>query len=395
MKKVVLAYSGGLDTSLAVKWLKDQGFDVIAYLADVGQGINKKHLKAKAKKAGAKKVIIKDLKKEFVKDYIMPALYANAVYEGKYNLATALSRPLIAKEVVKTAKKEKASFVSHGCTGKGNDQVRFEMTFNSLGPKLKIVAPLREWSFKSREEEIDYCRKYNIPVKASKKNPYSIDKNLWGVSIECGVLEDPKQPVPEDAYTLTNSPNKAPSKPKLLQIEFKKGIPIKLNGKKIDGVSLINKLNKIGGRHAIGRTDLIEDRAVGIKSREVYEAPAAAILIFAHKELESLTLDKETLQYKSLIEQKYAQLIYNGLLFTPLKQAIDVFIDKTQEYVSGKIKLELYKGNIQVISRESKNSLYSKKLATYSKEDTFDQKASEGFIKILGLPYKQVGKRRK
>ncbi len=395
MKKVVLAYSGGLDTSLAVKWLKDQGFEVVAYLADIGQGIDKKDLRVKAKKAGAKKVIIKDLKKEFVRDYIIPAIYANAVYEGKYYLATALSRPLIAKEVVRVAREENATFIAHGCTGKGNDQLRFELTFNLLGPELKVIAPLRQWPFKSREEEIDYCRKCNIPVEISKESPYSIDKNLWGISIECGILEDIKEAPPEDAYILTNSPDKAPSRPKMVEIEFKKGMPIKLDGKRLDGVSLINRLNEIGSECAIGRTDLIEDRAIGIKSREVYEAPAATILISAHKELESLTLDRETLQYKSLIEQKYAQLIYNGLFFTPLKEALDRFIDKTQEYVSGKIRLKLYKGNIQIISRESRDSLYSKKLATYSKEDTFNQKASEGFIKILGLPYKLTAKRRR
>ncbi|HDM37967.1 MAG TPA: argininosuccinate synthase, partial [Candidatus Omnitrophica bacterium] len=341
------------------------------------------------------KVIIKDLKKEFVRDYITPAIYANALYEGKYYLATALSRPLIAKEVVRVAREENATFIAHGCTGKGNDQLRFELTFNLLGPELKVIAPLRQWPFKSREEEIDYCRKCNIPVEISKESPYSIDKNLWGISIECGILEDIKEAPPEDAYILTNSPDKAPSRPKMVEIEFKKGMPIKLDGKRLDGVSLINRLNEIGGECAIGRTDLIEDRAIGIKSREVYEAPAATILISAHKELESLTLDRETLQYKSLIEQKYAQLIYNGLFFTPLKEALDRFIDKTQEYVSGKIRLKLYKGNIQIISRESRDSLYSKKLATYSKEDTFNQKASEGFIKILGLPYKLTAKRRR
>lgn len=395
MKKVVLAYSGGLDTSIAVGWLKDRGFDVIAYVGDVGQKLDRKKLTKKAKDSGVSKIVIDDLKKEFVKDYIIPALKANAVYEGKYYLATALSRPLIAKGLIDLAKKEKAGYASHGCTAKGNDQVRFELAFYSLAPKIKVVAPAREWDFKSREEQVDFAVKHKIPVDATKKSPYSIDENLWGVSIECGVLEDLEKTLPEDAYVMTVSGKKAPSKEEKIEIEFKNGVPIGLNGKKMELIKIIEALNKIGGQNAIGRSDLIEDRFVGIKSREIYEAPAATILTFAHKELEALTLDRETLHFKNYIEQKYAQLIYNGFFFTPLKEALDAFFAKTQGYVTGAIKLKLYKGNITTLSRNSKFSLYSKKLATYGKEDIFDKTAASGFIKILGLPYRLTGKRNK
>lgn len=395
MKKVILAYSGGLDTSIAVGWLKDKGFEVITYLADVGQGINKDKITKKALKSGAKKLVIENLQEVFVNDYIIPALKANAVYEGKYFLATALSRPLIAKGLAITAKKTKAKYLAHGCTGKGNDQIRFEMAFASLAPDLKVIAPAREWDFKSREEQVDYAKKHHIPVEVTKKSPYSIDKNLWGVSIECGILENPEIAPPEDAYILTKSPQKATSKPKVVQIYFEKGIPLKLDGKKIKTTSLISKLNSIGGLCGIGRSDLVENRFIGIKSREIYEAPAASILTFAHKELEAITLDKETTHFKSLIEQKYAQLIYDGFWFTPLKESLDAFINKTQEYATGTVRLKLYKGNIITLGRESKFSLYSKKLATYGKEDIFDKTAASGFIKILGLPYKLTGKRKK
>ncbi len=395
MKKVVLAYSGGLDTSIAVGWLKDRGFEVIAYLGDVGQKIDRAKIIPKAKKSGVSKIIIEDLKKEFVDSYIKPAIKANAVYEEKYFLATALSRPLIAKRQVETAKKEEAGYLAHGCTGKGNDQVRFEMTFASLAPGLKIVAPAREWDFVSREEQVDFAVKHKIPVDVSKKSPYSIDENLWGVSIECGVLEDPEKVLPKDAYLLTKSPEQAPSKPKLLSIAFEKGIPVGLDGKKMNLIALINNLNTIGGACGVGRSDLIENRTVGIKSREVYEAPAAAILTFAHRELEAMTLDKETAHFKKIIEQKYGQLIYNGCWFTPLKASLDAFINETQKTVSGEIKLKLYKGNIIICGRKSRLSLYSKELATYSQEDIFDRTAASGFIKLLSLPYKLTGKRRK
>jgi len=395
MKKIVLAYSGGLDTSIAVGWLKERGFEVIAYCGDVGQKIDAKKLAKKAKDTGVKKLIIKDLKSEFVKDYIIPAIKANAIYEDKYFLATALSRPIIAKAQVEIAKKEKAGYLGHGCTGKGNDQVRFEMGFASLAPNLKVVAPAREWDFVSREEQVDFALKHKIPVDITKKSPYSIDENIWGVSIECGVLEDPTKVLPEDAYLMTKSLKKASAEEEVIKISFKKGAPVALNGKKMSVYKIIEKLNKIGGNHGIGRSDMIENRSVGIKSREVYEAPAAAILVAAHKELEAMTLDKATMHYKAILEKQYTDLIYHGYWFTPLKEAIDAFINKTQSVVTGVISLKLYKGNITVAGRKSDYSLYSKELATYSEDDAFDRTAASGFIKIISLPYKITGKRKK
>ena len=395
MKKIVLAYSGGLDTSIAVGWLKERGFEVIAYCGDVGQKIDAKKLAKKAKDTGVKKLIIKDLKNEFVKDYIIPAIKANAIYEDKYFLSTALSRPIIAKAQVEIAKKEKAGYLGHGCTGKGNDQVRFEMGFASLAPNLKVVAPAREWDFASREEQVDYALKHKIPVDITKKSPYSIDKNIWGVSIECGVLEDPTKVLPEDAYLITQSLKNAPTEEAAIKISFKEGVPVALNGKKMSVYKIIEKLNALGGKHGIGRSDMIENRSVGIKSREVYEAPAAAILVAAHKELEAMTLDKATMHYKAILEKQYTDLIYHGYWFTPLKEAIDAFINKTQSVVTGVISLKLYKGNITVASRKSDYSLYSKELATYSEDDAFDRTAASGFIKIISLPYKITGKRKK
>ena len=395
MKKIVLAYSGGLDTSIAVGWLKERGFEVIAYCGDVGQKIDAKKLAKKAKDTGVKKLIIKDLKNEFVKDYIIPAIKANAIYEDKYFLSTALSRPIIAKAQVEIAKKEKAGYLGHGCTGKGNDQVRFEMGFASLAPNLKVVAPAREWDFASREEQVDYALKHKIPVDITKKSPYSIDKNIWGVSIECGVLEDPTKVLPEDAYLITQSLKNAQTEEAAIKISFKEGVPVALNGKKMSVYKIIEKLNALGGKHGIGRSDMIENRSVGIKSREVYEAPAAAILVAAHKELEAMTLDKATMHYKAILEKQYTDLIYHGCWFTPLKEAIDAFIEKTQSVVSGEISLKLYKGNITVAGRKSDYSLYSKELATYSEDDAFDRTAASGFIKIISLPYKITGKRKK
>ncbi|MEK7868098.1 MAG: argininosuccinate synthase, partial [Candidatus Omnitrophota bacterium] len=325
-KKIVLAYSGGLDTSVAVAWLADKGYDVIAYMADVGQGGDYDKLKKRAITAGASKVIIEDLKEEFAKDFVFMSLKAGAVYESKYLLATALSRPIIAKGLVEAAKKERADSIAHGCTGKGNDQVRFEVTVMALAPELKIIAPLREWHMYSREEEIEYAKENNIQIDTTKKSPYSLDKNIWGMSIECGILEDPWNEPPEDAYQMTIDPNKSPSKPTYVEIEFEKGVPIKLNGKKYNPVDLVLKLNEIGGKNGIGRTDLVENRLVGIKSREIYEAPGAWILYYAHKDLESLVLDRELLHFKETISLKYADLIYYGLWFTPLKKALDAFI---------------------------------------------------------------------
>ena len=387
-KKVVLAYSGGLDTSVAVRWLSEKGYYVICYLADVGQEQDFSLARKKALKAGAKKVVIGDLKEEFIKDFIWPSLKANAIYESKYFLATALSRPLIAKELVDLAHKENAGYVAHGCTGKGNDQVRFEVTVGALDSRLKIIAPVREWDLPTREAEIRYAKLHNIPVEVTKKKPYSIDKNLWGTSIESGKLEDPWAEPEENTYQMTKSPEKAPNKAHHMRIAFKNGIPSSIDGKKISGRKLIKKLNEIGGKHSIGRTDLIEDRLVGIKSREVYEAPGAKILVEAHKALESLVLDRETLYFKDIISMRYSRLIYDGLWYTVLREAMDKFIDHTQKKAEGEIRLKLFKGSVQVTGRRSVNSLYKKELATYGKGDRFDQSLAKGFIELWGLPYK-------
>lgn len=387
MKKVVLAYSGGLDTSCAIKWLQDKGYDVIAYLADVGQGENFDLIKKRALATGASKVYILDLKKEFVTDYILPAIKAGAIYEGKYLLATALSRPLIAKHQVRIAHKENATAIAHGCTGKGNDQVRFEVTSLLLDPKLEIIAPVRIWEFKSREEEIDYAIEKKIPISVTKKSPYSIDINLYGRSIECGILEDPWQEPPEEIYQLTQSPLKAPNKPAYVEVEFLKGVPVKVNGKAYSPIKILEVLNKIGGTHGVGRVDMIENRLVGIKSRENYENPAGTIIYTAHKDLESLVLDRETLHEKEAVSQKYAHLTYYGLWETPVKKQLDAYIEKTQVRVTGTVRLKLYKGNCVVVGRKSKFSRYKMALATYTDKDKFDQKHAEGFIRLWSMPY--------
>jgi len=387
MKKVVLAYSGGLDTSCAIKWLKDQGYDVIAFMADVGQGEDFAKIKARALKTGASKVYVVDLKKEFVEKYVFAALKSSAIYEGKYLMATSLSRPIIAKYQVEVAKKEKATAIAHGCTGKGNDQVRFELTAKILNPKLEIIAPLRIWEFKTRDEEIDYAKEKGIPIDVTKKSPYSIDKNIYGMSIECGILEDPWREPPEDVYQMTTSPQKAPNKATYITVDFEKGIPKKLNGKALNGIALLNKLNEIGGKNGVGRSDVVENRLVGIKSREIYEAPAGTILHIAHKELEALVLDRETAHYKEAVALKYAEIIYFGLWETPMKKQLDEYINTTQEKVTGTVRLKLYKGNCVPVGRKSPYSLYKEELATYGDKDTFDQKLAEGFIKIYGMPY--------
>jgi len=389
MKKIVLAYSGGLDTSCAIKWLKGKGYKVICFIADLGQPEDFNLIKNRALLAGAEKVYNKDLREEFVKDFVIPAIKANAIYEGKYYLATALGRPLIAKYLVDVAHKEKASSVAHGCTGKGNDQVRLEVTVGILDPKLEIIAPLREWEFKSREEEIEYALKNKIPIDVTKKKPYSIDMNLWGVSIEAGVLEDMGKEPPESCYQITQSPEKAPNKPTYVEMVFENGTPKKINGKKYKTIDLIAKLSQLGAKNGIGRADLIENRLVGIKSREVYEAPAAHIIYLAHKELESVVLDRETMQYKEGISLKYSQMIYNGLWYSSVKQALDKLIDKTQEKVTGTIRLKLYKGNCIAVGRKSPYSLYKEELATYGKKDKFNHKLAEGFIKIWGMQFKR------
>ncbi len=388
-KKLVLAYSGGLDTSVAIRWLAKKGYDVVAYMADVGQGVSFDAYKKRAMAAGAIKVRIDDLKKEFVEDFIFKSLKAGAVYEGGYLLATALSRPLIAKGLVKAAHDEGAGLVAHGCTGKGNDQVRFEVSIGALDPKLKVIAPLREWELRTRNEEIEYARTNHIPIQTTKKKSYSIDVNLWGISIESGPLEDPYHEPDEDIYKITRGIGSSSAKPVYIEIEFKNGAPVKLNGKAMDGVSLISRLAKIAGDAGIGRSDMIENRLVGIKSREIYEAPAAWTLMAAHKALEGLTLDRELAHFKESIALKYAELVYYGLWYTPLREALDKFIDDTQRKVNGTVRLKLHKGNCVVTGRKSPDSLYRKELATYEEGDKFDQSLAKGFIEIWGLPYKK------
>jgi argininosuccinate synthase len=387
--KIVVAYSGGLDTSVMVHWLKNN-FDaeIITFTGDLGQTKELSGLKEKALKSGASKVYIQDLRKEFLEEYVYPSLKAGAMYEDAYPMATSIGRPLLAKALVDVALKEGANMVSHGCTGKGNDQVRFEVSVGALAPDLKIIAPLREWEFKSREEEIDYAKKNNIPVAATKENPYSIDENLWGTSIECGVLEDPMVSPPDDAFQSTLSPENANDSGDDVSIEFVEGIPIAVNGQEMESISLVKFLNAVGEKNAIGRIDLVENRLVGIKSREVYEAPAASILHFAHKELERLTLEKSVMHYKSIVAHEFSNLIYNGLWFSPLREALSAFVDKTQERVTGLVQVKLYRGTLRVMGRTSPYSLYDPALATYTAEDQFDHKASEGFIKIYGLPLK-------
>lgn len=389
ISKVVLAYSGGLDTSVIIRWLIDHyNCEVIAFSADVGQGEELGGLEARAKKAGASKLIIKDLKQEFAEDFVLPTLKAGAVYEGRYYLATALSRPIITKHLIEIAGAEKADAIAHGCSGKGNDQVRFEVSAGALAPEIKVLAPLRTWEMKSRDEEIEYAREKNIPVPATKEKPYSLDKNLWGISIECGILEDPWVEPPEDAYEYTVSPQKAPDRPEEIEIEFVSGRPVTLNGQKLSLVNLITSLNILAGQHGVGRSDLVENRLVGIKSREIYEAPAAFVLHTGHKDLESLTLDRETLHFKEIISPKYAELVYYGLWYSSLKEALDKFVEKTQENVTGIVRIKLYKGNAIVTGRKSPFSLYDKNLATYEKGSLFDESKAQGFVELWGLPLK-------
>ncbi|MFA5840471.1 MAG: argininosuccinate synthase [Candidatus Margulisiibacteriota bacterium] len=397
VKKIVLAYSGGLDTSIMIKWLHDNypGCEVIAYAADVGQESELKGLKERAIKTGASKVYIEDLTKEFAKDFIFPMLKAGAIYENQYLLGTSIARPLIAKRQVEIALKENADAVAHGATGKGNDQVRFELTFKALAPDLKIIAPWREWELKGREEEIEYARQHRIPVTVTKDKPYSSDRNLWHISYEGGVLEDPYFEPKEDMFLLSVSPEKAPDKPEYVEITFKAGEPVSVNGKKLAPVELIKTLNKSGGRHGIGRVDIVENRLVGIKSRGVYETPGGTILYAAHQAIETITLDKDTLHYKQALAGRYAELIYNGQWFTPLKESLDAFFNKTQENVSGVVRLKLYKGNCSVVGRKSAMSLYQPALASFEKEEVYNQKDAEGFINLFGLPIKVQAKLRK
>jgi len=384
--KVALAYSGGLDTSVAIRWLKEKyNLDVIAVTIDVGNERDFSAIRQKALDVGAVEAKVLDAKELFVKRFIFPALKADALYEGQYPLATALSRPLIAKLLVDVARVEGATAVAHGCTGKGNDQVRIEVGVNALAPDFKIIAPAREWGM-TREETINYAQRYDIPVSVTVSSPYSIDENLWGRSIECGVLEDPWVEPPEDAFTWTKSPDDAPSAPGYVEIGFEQGTPVTVDGKKMDGITLIQKLNELAGSHGVGRIDHVENRLVGIKSREIYEAPAAMVLLQAHQALQAMTMSKEQLRFKQKVAVEYADLVYNGLWFTSLHQDLTAYIQSSQSYVSGTVRLKLYKGSSVVVGRKSPTSLYSYGLATYDKGDVFDQSASAGFIHIWGLP---------
>ncbi|MGI6129598.1 MAG: argininosuccinate synthase [bacterium] len=387
IKKVVLAYSGGLDTSIIIPWLQENyGCEVIAMAADVGQGEELDPLYEKAIQTGASKIYIEDLKEEFVRDYVFPLIKAGAIYEGKYHQGTSIARPVIAKRLVEIALAEQADAIVHGCTGKGNDQVRFEFTAKALAPQLKVIAPWREWDIKSREEEIDYAVARGIPVPVSKEKPYSMDRNLWHISYEGGVLEDPDFEPPEDMFLLTVSPEKAPDKPTYVTIDFEQGEPVAVDGEKLPPVQLIEKLNDIAGANGVGRVDLVENRLVGMKSRGVYETPGGTVLMYAHKELEYLTLDRDTMHYKELIAAKYAELVYYGLWFTPLREALDAFVNVTQQPVTGSVRLKLYKGSLIVSGRTSPNSLYREDLATFGADEVYDQQDAAGFINLYGLP---------
>ncbi len=383
--KVVLAYSGGLDTSVMVPWLGEKyDLDVVTFTVDLGQGEDIEKIRQKAMRTGAVAAVAMDARNLFVDCFIWPALMAGALYEGKYPLATALGRPLIAKLMVDTAKEHGAKAVAHGCTGKGNDQVRFDVTFQTLAPTLRIIAPVREWKM-TRDEEIAFAKKHNIPVEATAEKPFSIDQNLFGRSVEAGILEDPWIEPPEAAYQWTANPLTAPNEPEYVEIDWEHGRPIGLNGKKLDGVPLIEQLNEIGGRHGVGRIDHVENRLIGIKSREIYEAPAAVILHLAHRELESLCLSKQAQRFKALVSQEYADLIYNGLWFSALHQDLAAFIASNQRYVAGRTRVKLFKGAAVVVGRQSEFSLYSKHLATYETGDQFDHEAAKGFIRLWGL----------
>lgn len=383
---VVLAYSGGLDTSVAVHWLKEKyDMDVITLTIDVGNEKDFNAVQEKALKVGAIKALVRDAKELFIKYFVWPALQADALYEGQYPLATALSRPLMAKLLVDVAHEEGAVAVAHGCTGKGNDQVRFDVGVSTLDPRLKIIAPAREWGM-TREQTIAYAKKHNIPIPVTVGSPYSTDENLWGRSIECGMLEDPWNEPPEEIFTMTASPQKAPAEPDYVEITFKQGVPVSLDGEIMDGVSLVKKLNEQAGKHGVGRIDHLENRLVGIKSREIYEAPAAVALLKAHLALEAMTLSKQQVRFKEKVTQEYADLIYNGLWFTSLHQDLAAYIQSTQRHVTGTVRMKLFKGSCQVVGRKSPKSLYNFALATYDKGDKFDQGSSLGFIHIWGLP---------
>ncbi len=390
IKKIVLAYSGGLDTSVIVPWLKENypGAEVICFTANIGQGDELSGLHEKAVASGALKCITRDLREEFAKDYLFKLVQSSAVYERRYLLGTSIARPLIATHQVRVAEEEGADALAHGCTGKGNDQVRFELTFTALNPRLKVIAPWREWHIRSREDALVYAKAHNVPVSVTLKSIYSRDSNLWHLSHEGGPLEDPDREPLEDMYQLSVSPEAAPNQPEYVQIDFEQGEPRAVNGEALSPAKLIAALNTIGGRHGVGRVDLVENRLVGMKSRGVYETPGGTLLFAAHRELESLCLDRETLHYKDVMAQRYAELVYYGQWYTPLRVALQAFIDQTQLHVTGKVRLKLYKGNVIVAGRSSAYSLYREDLATFGQEDVYDQSDAKGFIKLFGLPMK-------
>lgn len=389
MKKVVLAYSGGLDTSIIIPWLKENyGYEVIAMAADLGQGEELEPLNEKAIKTGASKLYIEDVQKEFVEEFIWPTLKAGAVYEGKYLLGTSFARPLIAKRLVEIARKEGAEAIAHGATGKGNDQVRFELTVKALAPDLKIIAPWREWDIRSREDAIDYAQARGIPVPVTKDRPYSMDRNLWHLSHEGADLEDPWNEPKNDLYMLLTPPEEAPDTPTYVELEFVEGIPLKLNGRALDGVALIAELNEIAGKNGVGIVDMVENRLVGMKSRGVYETPAGTVLYAAHRELELQCLDRATLHYKDLVAQRYAELVYDGVWYHPLREAIDAFVNVTQKTVTGTVRMKLYKGSCTPAGSKSPYSLYNEEFSTFGRDEVYNQKDAEGFINLFGLPLK-------
>jgi argininosuccinate synthase len=390
----VLAYSGGLDTSVAVAWLREAlGFEVVTCTGDLGATGDLEAVQRKAIASGARKAIVQDARDIFLRYFVWPALQAGALYEDRYPLATALGRPLLAKLLVDAARDEKARFVAHGCTGKGNDQVRFDLAVGALAPDLTVIAPMRGGMNMTRDEEIDYAKKHGIPVEATKKNPYSVDMNLWGRSIEAGVLEDPWGAPPRDVFQWTVDPDEAPATPREVEVGFEEGIPVTIDGAKVESVDLVQRLNELAGRHGVGRIDMVEDRLVGIKSREIYEAPAAVVLHQAHRALESLVLTKESIRFKAQLAREYAELVYNGLWFSAHHQDLAAYVRSTQRFVTGEVRVRLDRGTATVVGRRSPHSLYSTSLATYGKGDAFDQRASEGFIKLFGLPLRTQARR--